>query len=126
MKRIKKFETFGYRIPTKVAYEEWNEKFKLYGREGFNQKEWDFFKKLEDNNSRLIYKMKTPGKWKNIYIEIYSNDKITDNLIFIEISKIKDDWYLIYECYESELFFICDEWDEVLGYLLSKNLNLPS
>jgi len=45
-----------------------------------------------------------------------------DDILEIQLNKLEDDWYLIYKFYnlDSEEYYICDEWDEVLGYLSSK------
>jgi hypothetical protein len=45
----------------------------------------------------------------------------SDNLINIEITKLADDWYIIRDGSDFDpQASICDEWDEVLGYLGTK------
>ena len=124
MKRIKKFESFTtkYRLPTKVSEDEWKKKSNMYNDEEFKQKEVDFFKKLKEENPSKITDISrlAPGA---IIMEF--------GMVWIHFYKKSDDWYLI--CVETNRFrfqevtdvdeyYICDEWDEVLGYL--ENINL--
>ena len=121
MTRISKFESFSTtnRIPTEVSYDEWSNKLVMFGEEPFTQKEVKFFKKLrEENNIDTDYL-----DMQDVCL-IYI---ITDSRNYFHIHKLKDDWYLIRNYtrdFHSEFvtYFICDQWDEVLGYLESKNL----
>ena len=116
MSRIKKFEAFNHRIPHTVSDAEWEKKLDTHGKEPFSQKEMDFFKKLKEENTKSIYSLDfgMPGKTNVVYLQLYPPGE-GDNLIEIDITKLKDDWYLIYEPGIDK--FICDEWDVVLGYL---------
>jgi hypothetical protein len=132
MKRIRKFESFTktHRMPTKVSEDEWRKKFD-HGRELFTEKETKFFKQLiEENKGGSSHISLYNIQPKDVSLTIYSDN--------IELYKLKDDWYLIYvgndDYYyedeedgdgEAEKFYICDEWDEVLGYLESIDLILP-
>jgi hypothetical protein len=126
MRRIKKFESFTtkYRLPTKVSEDEWIKKFHMQSIDTYTKKELDIFEKLKEDNPSLIESCEPNGDETEVSITIFS---IINDLIVIYITKLSDDWYLILEqCgHEYEEFYICDEWDEVLGYLSSKNLNLP-
>ena len=134
MKRIKKFESFTtkYRLPTKVSEDEWKKKSNMYNDEEFNQKEVDFFKKVEEEN---------PSKISNVVISLSITLEIDDDYImkfgmgWIRFYKKSDDWYLIYVKHEDyndvfyygedgdgEEYYICDEWDEVVSYLEYNNL----
>ena len=151
MKRIKKFESFTtHRMPEKVTHEEWDKKLNVVGEEKFAQKEIDFFRNLSESNSipgsckitSDIGTLPTPGysiedykrkdNSKGIYLIII---KARDKMTYIQFNKLSDDWYLIYDHVHFSMkseeedvvnWYICDEWEEVLGYLSSKNLNLPS
>jgi hypothetical protein len=125
MKRIKRFESFStnHRLPEKVTYDEWFPKIGMFGEEPFTQKEVKFFEKLREEN-RIDIDYLDDQDVCFIYI-------LTDSRNYFHIHKLKDDWYLIRNYvrdFHSEFvtYYICDEWDEVLGYLESKNLNLPS
>jgi len=117
MTRISKFESFSTtnRMPTEVSYDEWSNKL-MFGEEPFTEKEVKFFEKLSEENRIDID-----------YLDVCFIYIITDSRNYFHIHKLKDDWYLIRNYardFYSELvaYFICDEWDEVLGYLESKNL----
>lgn len=119
MTHIKKFEAFNHRIPHTVTDSEWENKLDTHDKEPFSQSEMDFFQKLKKENEKSIYDMDlgTPGKSYTIFMQVYPTGE-SDDLIEIDITKLKDDWYLIYEPGIGK--FICDEWDEVLGYLGSQ------
>jgi hypothetical protein len=119
MNRIKKFEAFNHRIPHTVSDVEYQQKLDTHGKEPFSQKEMDFFQKLKKENTKSIYSLDfgMPGKTNVVYLQLYPPGE-DDSLIEIDITKLKDDWYLIYEPGIDK--FICDEWDEVLGYLGSQ------
>jgi hypothetical protein len=119
MNRIKKFEAFNHRIPHAVSDVEYRNKLDTHGKEPFTQKELDFFEKIKKENTDKIYSLDfgMPGKTNAVYLQLYPSGE-DDSLIEIDITKLKDDWYLIYEPGIDK--FICDEWDEVLGYLGSQ------
>lgn len=118
MRKIKKFEAFNHRVPTEVDYDEWEKKVGIHGTEPFNKKEIDFFMNLELENKESIYDFHL-GTDK-CCIEIYPMGD-SDNLINIEITKLADDWYIIRDGSDFDpQASICDEWDEVLGYLGTK------
>jgi len=119
MNRIKKFEAFNHRIPQTVGDVEYQNKLDTHGKEPYTQKELDFFEKIKKENTDKIYSLDfgMPGKTNAVYLQLYPSGE-DDSLIEIDITKLKDDWYLIYEPGIDK--FICDEWDEVLGYLGSQ------
>jgi hypothetical protein len=119
MNRIKKFEAFNHRIPHAVSDVEYRNKLDTHGKEPYTQKELDFFEKIKKENTDKIYSLDfgMPGKTNAVYLQLYPSGE-DDSLIEIDITKLKDDWYLIYEPGIDK--FICDEWDEVLGYLGSQ------
>lgn len=119
MNRIKKFEAFNHRIPHTVSDVEYQQKLDTHGKEPFTKMEMDFFQKLKKENTKSIYSLDfgMPGKTNAVYLQLYPPGE-DDSLIEIDITKLKDDWYLIYEPGIDK--FICDEWDEVLGYLGSQ------
>jgi len=151
MRRIKKFESFtSHRMPEKATHEEWDKKLSVFGEEEFTQKEIDFFRNISESSSipgscKIRYNIgtiPTPGyisiedykrkdNSKGINLEII---KVRDKITVIQFNKLSDDWYLIYDYVHFSMkseeedvvnWYICDEWEEVLGYLSSKNLNLP-
>jgi hypothetical protein len=119
MNRIKKFEAFNHRIPQTVGDVEYQNKLDIHGKEPYTQKELDFFEKLKKENIKSLYSLDfgMPGETNTVYLQLYPSGE-DDSLIEIDITKLKDDWYLIYEPEIDK--FICDEWDEVLGYLGSQ------
>ena len=119
MNRIKKFEAFNHRIPQTVGDVEYQNKLDMHGKEPYTQKELDFFEKLKKENTKSLYSLDfgMPGETNTVYLQLYPSGE-DDSLIEIDITKLKDDWYLIYEPEIDK--FICDEWDEVLGYLGSQ------
>ena len=119
MKRIKKFESFtNHRFPEEITYEEWIEKKYKYAKEIFSQKEKDFFKNLAEEN---IQHINVYGDNKSEIVINWTKDRGE-----ILIIKLTDCWYLISNIYafdfEDDEYFICDDWEEVLGYLSSINL----
>ena len=126
MKRIRKFESFSHRLPEKVTYDEWLKKYKRVGACPFTKGEIDFFRKLKEMNSDIVDNVKvyksTFGNIEESEIRIQflnMEESDDDDIIEIQLNKLEDDWYLIYKFYnhDFEEFFICDEWEEVLGYL---------
>jgi hypothetical protein len=120
MKRIRKFESFStHRLPTKVSYDEWFKKLNMCSKEPFTQKEIDFFSKLVEENNFDIdsYSVDKPSTI-NLIMDYYWN---YEDIVVFEFIKLSDQWYLISD-HSHDKFYICDEWDEVLGYLESKNL----
>lgn len=119
MRFIKKYETFNHRSPTHITDAEYNLKMETNKKEPFTDKEIDFFKKLKIDN-RSIYELDVvkPNPWgkgcSTVFIKLYAFDD-GDDIIEIDITKLTDSWYLIYEVGIDK--FICDDWDEVLGYL---------
>jgi hypothetical protein len=112
MKRIKKFEAFNHREPEEVSEETFNKKAKIHGHESFTQKEINFLNgiyKIEE-----IYQL----SYLDYDVRFISNK---NGLVHIQITKLEDDWYLIYEDRNlhkehDDRYYICDEWDEVIGY----------
>jgi len=120
MMKIKKFEAFSHRVPEEVSGEdEFNKKAKIHGPESFTQKEIDFFNgiyKIEEIYQLSFWPLLSQSMPDSVE---FINEM--DGIIHIQISKLKDDWYLIYEDRnlhkEHDRYYICDEWDEVIGYL---------
>lgn len=119
MKHIKLFENFKYRKPKMITSQEYQQKFDTHGTEPFTQEEYNFFTKLKQENEGWIYEFDLGllGKSHLVFMQLYPIGD-DDNLIEIDITKLKDNWYLIDEPGSDK--FICDEWDEVLGYLGSQ------
>jgi hypothetical protein len=123
MERIRKFESFKkYREPTKVSYDEWLKKIDIHQKEPFTEKETKFFKELIKEN-RIYIQSYTIGS-KQISIMLIEDD---DDMTEIEFTKLEDNWFTIYKCYnhDHEEYFVCDEWDEVLGYIIRNPLDFP-
>jgi len=109
------FETFNHRMSEKVGELDFFKKFKIHGIEPFTKRDLDFFQKLkkENGNSDCVIDLGTTG---TIFIQL--NRLEYDGWALIEITKLGDDWYLINGL--SNNLFICDEFDEILGYLERK------
>jgi hypothetical protein len=131
MNRIKKFESFStnHREPTEVSYDDWLYKYDIHGKEIFNKKEIQFFNNLVEEN-RLDIETYYIDEVKISIMMMIESTNGDEDLVEFEFKKLTDEWYLVSKIYNQdpdyEQFFICDEWDEVLGYLKSINLTLPS
>jgi hypothetical protein len=146
MKIIKKFESFStHRMPTKVGYNEWDRKLDMYVRETLTEKEKGFFHKLaEENNTcekniSYIESYRFIGRPLNEVILLIYNPVESNRIKEVSIYKLQDNWYLIIESgpdvWDEDFandptedptykYFICDEWDEVIGYIESNNLKI--
>lgn len=123
MKHISKFSKFNedhsgpeFRLSEEVSIEEFHKKIQTFGRVEFTNGEKEFFKKFGDENGDTIsYHPIIP----NHYFAITINDSKGYYLGSIEITKLNDDWYAITKGskFESIRHYICDDWEEVLGYL---------
>lgn len=109
------------RYPKKVTNEEFDNKLKNLGIEEFTKEEKEFFEKLRVNNTMAIddYDMQNDNE---LFIILYQHN--VDELLEICIKKLKDSWYLIQcnnmnysEMYPGPDFFICDEFEEIEGFL---------
>jgi hypothetical protein len=48
-----------------------------------------------------------------------------DIVIHIHLVKLDDEWYIIYDTIKGEVdYYICDQWEEVLGYLSNKGFHI--
>jgi hypothetical protein len=111
MINIKKFESFSHRMPIEASQDEISRKISLYKEEKLTDGELNFIRKLKEENTGYL-----------ISVGLY-NFTITNRNIFIDIKKLEDDWYIVYQTYHTSDIsnrFICDEWDEVLGYLTTQ------
>jgi hypothetical protein len=76
-----------------------------------------FFNKIGKDYRLDFY----PENWdiSDSYCVQFISDPEGDEVIDLIIIKLKDDWYLIYDqtYYDGTKYYICDEWDEVIGYL---------
>ena len=131
-----------FRIPTEVSREDWEKKYNMYREVLFSKKEVEFFNRF--SRDHLVLEPPTSLKEKLLRaasggyvrsdgylctmgnflmkgIDIYNR---TDILRW-KIIKLDDDWYLIHYYEKSESidisrYYICDEWEEVIGYLVNK------
>ena len=85
-----------------------------YEKETFSDSEISFFEKIGIDNQMYIYELIALRGCSSVYIQLYSAST-EDGLTEIDIIKLTDSWYLINEVGIDK--FLCDEWDEVLGYL---------
>lgn len=113
-------DSLDRRMPEMVTSQKYQNKIDTHDTELFARDEYDFFVKLIRENEVWINDsdLGIDGKRDYVYLRLYPN-------IEINITKLKDNWYLIDESdseSDSDKFFICDEWNEVLGYLDSKPL----
>lgn len=113
--RIKIFESWSKRFPSKITDDEWMKKKESW-REGnsepFTKSENDFIDKLFINNNKKIYESYFGES--DFYISLYPTGD-SDELIHIEIYKMTDLWFLLYDSENGH--YLCDEFEEVEGYL---------
>jgi len=119
------------RQPEKVSKREWNRKCNSFSKVPFTEVEINLFKQLnktiyKSNVEKNYVDLETPGEYDTINIILYS--PIRKDVV---ITKLDDSCYLIsdsepvisypYEDNEGPdvKYYICDEWEEVLGYLSS-------
>jgi hypothetical protein len=104
-------------MPEGVTEDEWNKKQDIHGLEKLTSVEKEFFRQKFREYIQYI------GE-SLIQLEV-PNIRYSD-MVKVDIIKLKDDWYLIEEACDDDDsdFYICDEWDEVLGYLSSINLKI--
>jgi hypothetical protein len=122
-------KTRKFRKPLKVSKEEWDKKL-MYGTAPFTKREFEFLQKVKEKNSSRGCKigLGTLGESHTFTVRYKSGQYG----FFMEIIKLNDDWYLIQFNsgitgditnmeYEEEDdvsdLIVCDEWDEVLGYI---------
>jgi len=111
--RIKLFETWNKRYPKSISMDDWSEKkdeWKNGNSEPFNESENRFFNKLVFDNKKRLYHSKISKS--DIMLGLYL-------IRYIEIYKMKDSWYLLYDDDNGE-YYLCDEFEEVEGYLEQK------
>jgi hypothetical protein len=124
-------KSYKFRSPTRVSREKWRSKLS-YKKVPFTKKERDLFQKLKENPKNDLYKIdlgESTIEIKRKQVEPYGRISWRH---YRRIIKLDDNWYLIYynqvdperdpetdleENDTWEEFFICDEWDEVIGYL---------
>jgi hypothetical protein len=124
------------RQPKEVNRETFYKKLGTFGKVPFTAKEAEFFMKLKNKNRDYLLKVK--GYGYDVELEkpiIYDFDTIdiiydkSGGYYHTKIIKLDDEWYLIdiyVSGYDSQFhqYLICDEWEEVLGYLESKKFIL--
>jgi hypothetical protein len=128
MKRIKIFSKFNenkdykpnLRMPEEVSKEDWNRKLQTFQKAEFTKLEKEFFKRFRDVNIVSSH----PILPKHYFV-ITINDPRGFYLGQIEIMKLDDEWYLISKGskFEGTKFYICDGWEEVVGYLTGSEYN---
>jgi hypothetical protein len=119
------------RQPEKVSKKEWNAKLNSFGKVPFTEVEINLFKQLnktiyKSNVEKNYVDLETPGEYDTITIILYK--PIRKNVV---ITKLDDNLYLLsdsepvisypYEDNEGPYvkYYICNEWEEVIGYLSS-------
>jgi len=125
--RIKLFETWNKRYPKSISMDDWSEKkdeWKNGNSEPFNESENRFFNKLVFDNKKGLYHSKISKS--DIMLGLYPTGKNGESIQamyreirYIEIYKMKDSWYLLYDDDNGE-YYLCDEFEEVEGYLGTK------
>jgi hypothetical protein len=142
MKHLKLFESYSkpqFRMPEEISSEEFHKKLDNFSKVPLTNPEKEFLMSCGGERDYKRYDVRFDFHFKCL-IRIF-NDLSGSLLGQIEITKLDDDWYLIYE-YVSPLglrnhynsfasvimieikYYICDEWGEVLGYLSSKGFNI--
>ena len=136
MKHLKVFSKFNesedysrpnLRMPEEVSKEDWNRKLQTFKKAEFTKLEKEFFKRFIDVNMISSH----PILPKHYFV-ITINDPRGFYLGQIEIMKLDDEWYLISKGSKFEgsginsiytKFYICDGWEEVVGYLTGSEYN---
>ena len=151
-------ETIESRIPKEVSREEYYAKLNRHSKLKFTEEECEFFRKFTERNkvdtklhnsyylrSNYLTDITTlkGGKISNFrqkYEPVSPNFLIKndDGLEYnrIQISKIDDNWYLIFYLSAQGLdvspyiiptkreHYICNGWEEVVGYLVSQGFKI--
>jgi hypothetical protein len=120
-----------WRKPEKVSQDDCIKKYKRYSKLKFSEGEVEFFNKFSELNNK-DHSSTLDNDWRDIFdpqFRIYSkgtSDFKSLSTSIITIIKLDDEWYLISEINNTEFnlvyeFYICDEWEEVLGYLITSH-----
>lgn len=80
--------------------QEWNDMIRRYGKSTFSQYEIDVIKKIKD----IV-------KFSNSDNSVYAETPTSN----IGIIKLNDDWFLAYM--PSDEYYLCDQFEELLGLL---------
>ena len=138
------------RIPEKISKEELDKKYFNFGRVPFTKKEIEFLKKFGEKNKEDYHIDIKDGKshmgepiskfvrnMLNTQIDEAGNFLIIRNIggdivRHIHLVKLDDEWYLIYDTIKGRLqtnrmnleYYLCDQWEEVLGYLSDNGFNI--
>ena len=127
-----------WRKPEKVTKEAWEDKLR-HGKVPFTKKEIDFFQKFKEKNENKKRKIDLGKIGESDTISIKSRDNGYEH--YTSITKLDDEWYAIKSVWYQQVvdvtnvenvegdwegdyyeeFFVCDEFDEVLGYLERKD-----
>lgn len=125
-----------WRKPEKVTKEVWDSKLR-HGKVPFTKKETEFFQKFKEKNENKKRKIDLGKIGESDTISIKSRDNGCEYYKYI--IKLDDEWYAIKSGYYEmvvdvtnvvgdlhgndhyEEYFVCDEFEEVLGYLERKD-----
>jgi hypothetical protein len=128
-------KTRKFRKPLKVSKEEWDKKLR-HGTAPFTKREFEFLQKIKEKNSSKVCKI-VLGKLGESHTFIINNIASSYYESRLELTKLNDEWYLIrwdsgvadgvditnlidgFNWTDDDVheFYICDEWEEVLGYI---------
>jgi hypothetical protein len=111
--KISKFESFDWRFPKEVGIYDWARKKNSYDtgdREKFTESEKKYLQELIEKNQGWIFDLDVYDS--KFYLSLYQVN--SDNLQEIDIYKMQDEWFLIYDTINAG--FIADQFDEVKGY----------
>jgi hypothetical protein len=127
MKHLKIFENFvinesnEFRMPERVTKEDFDKKLNNYKWSPFTKEENEFFMKFSEKmNVKEQFRKKSFKSSKKSF-DIFNSDGYY--LATLEIIKLDDGWYLITDYTLSVKRYICDEWEEVVGYLIGCSYN---
>jgi hypothetical protein len=120
-----------FRIPTEISREDWEKKYNMYGEVIFSKKEVEFFSRFSKGNKDHLVFMNHEKSSISLKLKSTEDYRIQRHSFNIgtTIIKLDDDWYLIHYYAKSESidisrYYICDEWEEVIGYLVSNDYKL--
>ena len=110
MKHIRKFnESDEVRYPKKVTQKEFFHKKSIFKMKDFSYNEKKTMCDILNEKSKKIH---LSWSTSSDFIEIYRDRQ------FWEIVKLDDDWFtIIYTYWNTDEYYICDEFEEVVNFL---------
>ncbi len=115
LRNFKLFESVNKLNKMKATYLEWSKKLETFDAKSFSDSEKDFFNNLLEINKSSIYELDIYKDYR-FNISLYQIN--SDSLLYLEIDKLEDYYYVIHEYdFDHNNYYICDQFEEVIEFL---------